>query len=586
MLVVGHAGRAAIRPRCSPRFGAIELDIVVDGHGAVAPGCAARPSWPPASRWAWPPSRAARSKPRSPRHRGAADEDAVLIAARSTSWRTDHRSLVDSARSLSDLPRPSSASRSPRMSLVTAEAGPSARVPAMDRTFVICKPDAVERGLVGEIIGRFERRACASSPSSCAAIDEATAGAALRRARRQGVLRRPVGLHHPRSRRGMVVEGPEDTWQVVRTMMGATNPRDAAPGTIRGDLGIEFTENLVHGSDSAESRRPRDRAVLPRALSSRRPGLQAGLRVRRPRRPATSATQTAEVSWWPLSAVGDRRVAVWSRLMTWHVRPHQRPDRDVAPAGSTSRTRPPASRRRHGRASARSLGMLGRDMAVDLGTANTLVYVRGEGIVLDEPSVVAVNTRDGRPLAVGIEAKRMIGRTPAHIQAIRPLKDGVIADFDICEKMLRYFIQKVHQRRFAKPRMVICVPSGITGVEQRAVQEAAEYAGRPQARLHHRRAHGRRHRRRPAGAGTDRQHDRRHRRWHHRGGGHLAGRRGRQPVGRVSAATSSTTPSSSSSRRNTASRWASAPPRRSRSRSGRPGRWKRSSTPRSAAATW
>ncbi len=97
--------------------------------------------------------------------------------------------------------------------------------------------------------------------------------------------------------------------------------------------------------------------------------------------------------------------------------------------------------------------------------------------MLNEPSVVAVNVKDGRPLAVGLEAKRMIGRTPAHIQAIRPLKDGVIADFEICEKMLRYFIQKVHQRRWAKPRMVICVPSGITGVEQRAVQEAAEYAG-------------------------------------------------------------------------------------------------------------
>jgi rod shape-determining protein MreB len=120
---------------------------------------------------------------------------------------------------------------------------------------------------------------------------------------------------------------------------------------------------------------------------------------------------------------------------------------------------------------------MGRDMAVDLGTANTVVYVRGRGIVLNEPSVVAVNIRDGRPLAVGHEAKRMIGRTPSHIQAIRPLKDGVIADFEICEKMLRYFIQKVHNRRWAKPRMVICVPSGITGVEQRAVQEAAEYAG-------------------------------------------------------------------------------------------------------------
>ena len=121
--------------------------------------------------------------------------------------------------------------------------------------------------------------------------------------------------------------------------------------------------------------------------------------------------------------------------------------------------------------------VIGRDMAVDLGTANTLVYVRGEGIVLDEPSVVAVNTHDGKPLAVGAEAKRMIGRTPSNIQAIRPLKDGVIADFEICEKMLRYFIHKVHQRKWSKPRMVIAVPSGITGVEQRAVQEAAEFAG-------------------------------------------------------------------------------------------------------------
>jgi len=119
----------------------------------------------------------------------------------------------------------------------------------------------------------------------------------------------------------------------------------------------------------------------------------------------------------------------------------------------------------------------GRDMAVDLGTANTLVYVRGEGIVLNEPSVVAVNVHTGEPLAVGSEAKRMIGRTPSHIQAVRPLKDGVIADFDICEKMLRYFIERVHPRKWARPRMVICVPSGITGVEQRAVQEAAEFAG-------------------------------------------------------------------------------------------------------------
>jgi rod shape-determining protein MreB len=121
--------------------------------------------------------------------------------------------------------------------------------------------------------------------------------------------------------------------------------------------------------------------------------------------------------------------------------------------------------------------IMGRDMAVDLGTANTVVYVRGRGIVLDEPSVVAINARDGRPLSVGAEAKRMIGRTPSHIIAIRPLKDGVIADFEICEKMLRYFIQKVNQRRWVKPRMIICVPSGVTGVEKRAVQEAAVFAG-------------------------------------------------------------------------------------------------------------
>ncbi|MGH2729154.1 MAG: rod shape-determining protein, partial [Actinomycetota bacterium] len=107
-----------------------------------------------------------------------------------------------------------------------------------------------------------------------------------------------------------------------------------------------------------------------------------------------------------------------------------------------------------------------------------LVYVRGRGIVLNEPSVVSINTKTGAILAVGQEAKRMIGRTPAHIVAIRPLKDGVIADFDVTEKMLRYFIQKVHRRSFlAKPRVVVCVPSGITGVEQRAVEEATISAG-------------------------------------------------------------------------------------------------------------
>ena len=121
---------------------------------------------------------------------------------------------------------------------------------------------------------------------------------------------------------------------------------------------------------------------------------------------------------------------------------------------------------------------IGRDMAVDLGTANTLVYVRGRGIVLNEPSVVAINKTTGGIVAVGTEAKRMIGRTPGNIVAIRPLRDGVIADFDTTERMLRYFIQKVHKRRhFAKPRIVVCVPSGITGVEQRAVKDAGYQAG-------------------------------------------------------------------------------------------------------------
>jgi rod shape-determining protein MreB len=122
-------------------------------------------------------------------------------------------------------------------------------------------------------------------------------------------------------------------------------------------------------------------------------------------------------------------------------------------------------------------GFGGRDMAVDLGTANTLVYVRGRGIVLSEPSVVAIDQRTGEVHAVGVEAKRMLGRTPGTISAIRPLKDGVIADFDVTEQMLRHFIQKVHQNRWAHPRVVVCVPSGVTGVEKRAVEDATRAAG-------------------------------------------------------------------------------------------------------------
>jgi rod shape-determining protein MreB len=122
--------------------------------------------------------------------------------------------------------------------------------------------------------------------------------------------------------------------------------------------------------------------------------------------------------------------------------------------------------------------IIGRDMAVDLGTANTLVYVRGRGIMLNEPSVVALNSQTREILAVGSEAKRMLGRTPDAITAIRPMRDGVIADFESTEQMLRIFIQRVHRRRyFTKPRLVVCVPSGITSVEQRAVKEAGYQAG-------------------------------------------------------------------------------------------------------------
>ncbi len=127
------------------------------------------------------------------------------------------------------------------------------------------------------------------------------------------------------------------------------------------------------------------------------------------------------------------------------------------------------------------LGVFSNDLAIDLGTANTLVYVKGKGIVLNEPSVVAVSTdhrSKNRVLAVGLEARNMLGKTPGNIVAIRPMRDGVIADFEVTEAMLRYFIRKVHNRRsFIRPRIIIAVPSGITQVEKRAVRESAESAG-------------------------------------------------------------------------------------------------------------
>ena len=123
-------------------------------------------------------------------------------------------------------------------------------------------------------------------------------------------------------------------------------------------------------------------------------------------------------------------------------------------------------------------GLFYNDMGIDLGTDSTLVYVKGEGVVLCEPSVVAIERGTSHVLAVGDEAKRMLGRTPGNIIAIRPMKDGVIADFEITEAMLRYFIKKVHHRRvLVRPRIVIAIPSGITEVEKRAVKDSAERAG-------------------------------------------------------------------------------------------------------------
>lgn len=134
----------------------------------------------------------------------------------------------------------------------------------------------------------------------------------------------------------------------------------------------------------------------------------------------------------------------------------------------------------------RLFGNFGSDMAIDLGTANTLVSVRGQGIVINEPSVVAIEKQDQRVLAVGADAKEMLGRTPGSIIAMRPLKDGVIADFDVTEAMLRYFISRAQGKRIPwhpKPRVVVCVPSGVTSVEKRAVFEATITAGARQAFL-------------------------------------------------------------------------------------------------------
>ena len=134
----------------------------------------------------------------------------------------------------------------------------------------------------------------------------------------------------------------------------------------------------------------------------------------------------------------------------------------------------------------RFFSLFSKDMAIDLGTANTLVYVKGEGVILNEPSVVAVLNQGGKSkvIAVGEEAKSMLGRTPGHIQAIRPMKDGVIADFVVTEEMIKHFIRKVHNRKtFANPRIIICVPTGSTPVERKAIQDSALAAGARRVQL-------------------------------------------------------------------------------------------------------
>ena len=214
-------------------------------------------------------------------------------------------------------------------------------------------------------------------------------------------------------------------------------------------------------------------------------------------------------------------------------------------------------------------GLFSSDMAIDLGTANTLIYIKGKGIVLNEPSVVAYHFKDGkkRVLAVGEDAKLMLGRTPESIQAIRPLRDGVIADFDVAEEMIKHFIRKVHRRGgWAKPKVLVCVP-------------ARRHPGRarrdPRERARRRRAQGRADlradrrgdRRRHADRRPDRQHGRRHRRRHHRGGGAVARRRGLCPQRSGSAATAWTRRSSTTCAASTTCWSASRRPRRSRSRS-------------------
>lgn len=179
----------------------------------------------------------------------------------------------------------------------------------------------------------------------------------------------------------------------------------------------------------------------------------------------------------------------------------------------------------------RPIFSFGKDIGIDLGTANTLVFMRGQGIILREPSVVAVDTRTDTVRYVGQEAKDVIGRTPGSIVAVRPLKDGVIADFDITANMLQIFIKKVtNSSFFSRPNVVVCIPSGVTAVERRAVREATIKAGARKVAIIEE-PMGSRHRCRASGCRGHGQHGRGHRRRHQRGGCDLAGRHCIGPFG-------------------------------------------------------
>ena len=342
-----------------------------------------------------------------------------------------------------------------------------------ERTLVLVKPDGVARGLVGEVLSRIERKGFRLVALELRTLDRATAEA-------------HYGEHADKPFFGELVDfitsGP---------LLAAV---DRGP---RGDRVVAHDDGRHRpgqGRPRHDPRRPRHRdererlarlglpesaareiaLFFPGLPDSCRPPAQHGLRPDG-RMSSAGAADDAD------GRVGHRGGRVRTRApgraadFRGHAVHGRYPEARPRCRMTSARPDPPG---RLPRPMANNMSFIGRDMAVDLGTANTLVYVRGRGIVLNEPSVVAINNNTGGILAVGAEAKKMIGRTPGNIVAIRPLKDGVIADFDTTERMLRYFIQKVHKRRhLAKPRLVVCVPSGITGVEQRAVKDAGYAAG-------------------------------------------------------------------------------------------------------------